>query len=325
MAAQLMTISRLFKFRFDPEYLHDVGYPSDNLSWSTGDVSPAAWVFIFLIIIFAVNILPVRVYGEVEYFFGSLKIIFICGIILFNVIVSAAQLVPHTSNFWTWNNPWGFATDEFVLKVDQDFKPVSTLTGDAGRLVGLWTGVTTVMFSLLGFETIAMTGPENKDLEKWETIKMSSKKLVMRISLLYCLACFTGGLNVPFDDRYLMEARWGSISGGQNSLFVISAVRNGVRGLPQFFNGFFIFSCTSSGISCVYNSSRLLHALASIPEAWPLWAQGWRRRLERTTTQGVPLATVTVSWSIGFLAFLAVQPNSSLVLSIEPSFSLRPC
>ncbi|KAF1817393.1 proline-specific permease [Eremomyces bilateralis CBS 781.70] len=314
MAAQIMTISRLFKFNFDPEYLRDVGYPDETLSWNTGGVSPAAWVFIFLIIIFAVNILPVRIYGEVEYFFGTCKMLFISGIIIFNVIVSAAQLVPHSSNFWTWNNPWGFSTDAFVLKVDSELKPTNALTGDVGRLVGLWTGMTTVMFSLLGFETIAMTGPENKDLEKWETIKMSSKKLVMRVSLLYCLACFTGGLNVPYDDPYLIEARWGSIQGGQNSLFVISAVRNRIRGLPQFLNGFFIFSCTSAAISLVYNSSRLLHALASIPEAWPLWAQSWRRRLERTTSQGVPLATVTVSWSIGFLAFLSVQPNSSLAL-----------
>ena len=118
---------------------------------------------------------------------------------------------------------------------------------------------------------------------------------------------------MPYDDPYLAQASWSSIRGGQNSLFILAAVRNHLRGWPHFFNGFFIFSATTSGINSLYNASRLLHALASIPEAWPLWAHGWRRRLERTTSRGVPLATVIVSWLFGLLAFLTIQDDSALV------------
>lgn len=101
---------------------------------------------------------------------------------------------------------------------------------------------------------------------------------------------------------------------GHNSIFVLAAVRNHIRIWPSIFNGFFIFSATTSGINSLYNSSRLLHALASIPEAWPVWFQNSRRRLERTTGRGVPLATVTVSWCFGLLAFLAIKPFPSVVL-----------
>jgi amino acid permease len=168
--------------------------------------------------------------------------------------------------------------------------------------------LTTCFFAFIGFETIALTAAENKHLEKYETIKMGSKKLTMRISILYILCTLTGGLNVPYDDMMLAETKISSTVGGQNSIFVVAAVRNRLRGWPSFFTGFFIFSGTTSAINAVYNSSRLLHALASIPEAWPFALQNLRRRLEQTTNRGVPLATVCVSWLFGLLAFLGLQP-----------------
>lgn len=316
MAAEIMIVSQLWRFRFDEEYLAEVGYPDKTLGWSTDGNSPAVWVFIFLIVCGLVNLLPVRQYGELEYLFGVLKMLFIIGLIVFNIILSAAQLVPHGNHFWTWNKPYGFASKGFILAVDDNNQPTNMIPGDAGRFVALWTAITTVLFSLIGFETIALSGPENKDLEKYETIKIATKKLTLRITILYVLATFAGGLNVPRGDPYLADAAWNSIRGGQNSLFILSAVRNHLRGWPHFFNGFFIFSATTSGINSLYNASRLLHALASIPEAWPLWAQSWRRRLERTTSRGVPIATVTVSWLVSLLAFLSVRPDSANVLGL---------
>jgi amino acid permease len=313
MAAELMTVSQLWRFHFDEDYLREVGYPKATLGWSTASYSPAVWVFIFYLVVGMLNCLPVRQYGELEYIFGVLKMFFISGLIVFNIILSAAQPVPHGNHFWTWNKPYGFSTNGFVLYVDENNVPTKTIPGDSGRFVALWTAISTVIFSLIGFETIALTGPENKDLEKYETIKIATKKLFIRLTVLYTLATFAAGLNVPMDDKYLAQANWSSIHGGQNSLFILAAVRNHLQGWPNFFNGVFIFSACTSSINSLYNASRLLHALASIPEAWPLWAQAWRRRLERTTSRGVPLATVVVSWMFGLLAFLSVRPNSSKV------------
>ncbi|KAN0079641.1 Amino acid permease/ SLC12A domain containing protein [Elaphomyces granulatus] len=315
MASEIMTVSQLWSFNFQDDYLQKVGYPETGVGWPTGDDSPAVWVFIFLIIIGVANLLPVRLYGELEYFLGVLKITFIIGLIVINMMISALQLVPHGDHFWTWNKPYSFARNGFVLYVDSNNQPTSVLTGDAGRFVALWTAITTVMFSLIGFETIALTGPENRDLEKYEAIKIASKKLTFRLTILYTLATFTVGLNVPYDDPYLAQAAWSSIHGGQNSAFVLACILNHIRGFPGFFNAVFIFSATTSGMNCLYNASRILHALASIPEAWPLWAHGWRKRLERSTTsRGVPMAKVTVSWLFGLLAFLAVTSDASQAL-----------
>lgn len=317
-----MTVSQLFRFHFDESYLRQVGYPDASLSWSTRYDSPAVWVFIFLLIAGLFNLLPVRYYGEMEYIFGVCKITFISGLILFNIILSGLQLVPHGGDhFWTWDRPYGFATDGYVLAVNSTDSPTDVLSGNAGRFVALWTAISSIVFALIGFETIAISGPENRDLEKHETIKIATKKLTIRLTLLYTLAAFAGGLNVPYDDPYLAQAKWNSINGGQNSLFILAAVRNRLRGWPQFFNGFFIFSATTSGINSLYNASRILHALASIPEAWPLWAQSWRRRLERTSSQGVPMATVLVSWLFGLLAFLSIGADSAQVGYLFPPHS----
>jgi amino acid transporter len=186
-------------------------------------------------------------------------------------------------------------------------------SGDLGHFLSLWTAVVVCFFAYVGFETIALTAAENKDLETYETIKMGSRKLTMRISILYIICTFTASLNVPYDDPMLMDIRLSSTLGSQHSIFVIMAVRNHLRGWPSFFTGFFIFSATTSAINAVYNSARLLHALASIPEAWPLSLQKIRKRLEHTSARGVPLGAIAVSWSFGLLAFLALKPFPSVV------------
>jgi len=82
ISAELLAVSQLWKFRFDEQYLADVGYPDSELGWSTEGYSPAVWIFIFLILIGLINLLPVRQYGQLEYIFGVLKIMFISGLIV---------------------------------------------------------------------------------------------------------------------------------------------------------------------------------------------------------------------------------------------------
>lgn len=197
LAAEILAVAQLWKFRFDPEYLKSVNYPNEQLGWSTENYSPAVWVFLFLILIGIINLLPVRQYGQLEYIFGVVKIAFISLLIIFNVIISGMQRVHHGNHFWTWNKPWGFSSDSMVVHPSHDKDPGIVLKGDVGHFLSLWTATAASLFSFVGFETIAITAPENKDLEKHETIKLATKKLTLRITILYVLGTFVGGLNVP--------------------------------------------------------------------------------------------------------------------------------
>jgi amino acid transporter len=174
--------------------------------------------------------------------------------------------------------------------------------------------MTTAIFGMIGVETVAITAAENKDLRTAETVKMSTRKIILRLLVLYTLATFTVGLNVPYNYPMIADHHVIASGYGQNSAFVVSAVLNRVPVLPIVINDFVIFTALSCAINGCYNASRTLHALASDAEAWPDWApvQALRVRLERTS-YGVPHAAVIVSWLFGWLAFLGANPNSAVV------------
>jgi amino acid transporter len=178
----------------------------------------------------------------------------------------------------------------------------------------MFEAMTSCLFGMIGFETVAITAAENKDLRIEETMKIATRKIVLRIITLYTLATFTVGLNVPYTYPLIVDNQVISFGYGQNSAFLISTVLNRMRYWPYFINDFIIFSATTAGANGVYNASRTLHALASIPDAWPDWEpiQSFRRRLERTS-YGVPHAAVICSWMFGFLGFLAGSANSQQV------------
>lgn len=305
LATEIMSITEVFHFHFDPDYLRRFQYPKEQVKWQAGiDTNPAVWVGIFLLIALLVNLLPVRQYGRFEYICGSIKITFLVGLILFNTILNARHKF-HTNRFWTYEDPYGFARKTFTVKK-------YTYTGALAGLTSFWTAMTTTLFSLMGWEIIFFTAAENRDLRKSESLKLATRKITVRVLVLYALCAFTVGLNVPWDDEYLADLTTSGIHGGQNSVFIIAAIRERVKVMPHLFNAFFIFSPLSTAINNLYGASRLLHALASHRDAWPEWPvfESIRSRLE-STRLGVPMNAVFVSWLLGFLAFLSTNKSQA--------------
>ncbi|ERF69015.1 hypothetical protein EPUS_06702 [Endocarpon pusillum Z07020] len=270
VAAEVTAVSQLFKFQFDPSYLAQVGYPEQTLQWGVGlKTNPAVWATILLIIMGVANLLPVRAYGEIEYVIGVCKMLFICMLIILNVVINTASFgTNEPSHFKYYEEPYSFQSQNFTLHGN-------TITGGPGHLASMWTAMTTTMFGMAGFDA---------------SIKLATRKISLRIILLYTLATFTAGLNVPYTDPNL-------------------------KSLAAFLNAFYVFSATSAGINALYLASRLLHALACIPEAWPRWSltMTLRSKLQRTS-YGVPKAAVFASWLFGLLGFLAVKPTSAEIL-----------
>lgn len=51
------------------------------------DLNLAIFISVFLVLILAFNLLPVRLYGELEFFFGILKSLLIVGLIIAGLLV----------------------------------------------------------------------------------------------------------------------------------------------------------------------------------------------------------------------------------------------
>jgi amino acid transporter len=92
IAAELLAITQIMNFQFPEGYLKDRDYPLTTLEWSFGqNTSPSVWVGLFLVTIGLFNCLPVKFFGMIEYVFGCMKIIFITGLIMFNVVLNARK------------------------------------------------------------------------------------------------------------------------------------------------------------------------------------------------------------------------------------------
>ena len=306
VAAQVTAIAQLFQFKFESGYLQKLGYSTEyTIDWKTEHVSPAVFVTLWLFFILAVNLLRVRWYGEIEYCLGVTKMVFFVGLIMFNIIINART----RTYFKYYRYPYGFESKNFTSS-----RGVSH-GGGSGHFAAMGTAMIVTIFSMIGFEAVSITAPENKDLGTGESMKLATRKISLRIILLYSLGAFVAGLNVPYDDAQLSDPSVSVVNNGTHSIFVIAAVRDGVKGFPSFFNAFFIFSATSAGLNALYLSSRLLHALANTPEVWPSWyvSQSLRRRLERTSDSGVPRAAVLTSWLFGWLGMLATEADTAQV------------
>ena len=229
---------------------------------------------------------------------------------MFNIVINAQS---HTG-FRYYQSPWGFVSHSFVTNNGQ------THTGGSAHLAAMWTAMTVSIFSMIGVESVAVTAAEARDPkgeEHQEAIKLATRKISLRVVVLYTLSTFVVGLNVPYNDSNLTNPAINALGNGVSSAFILAAVRNGVTGWPRFFNGFFILSATSAGINALYVSSRLLHALALTKHVWPEWAESIRSRLERTYN-GVPVGGVFTSWLFGLLGYLAVGKTPSKVIFIRP-------
>jgi yeast amino acid transporter len=71
-----------------------------RLVWQVGtEVDNAVWISVFLILVILFNMVPVRVFGELEYIFGCFKLMFITMLITLMFFLSIVQR-KHSPELW---------------------------------------------------------------------------------------------------------------------------------------------------------------------------------------------------------------------------------
>lgn len=68
-------------------------------------VNPGVFITIFLLLILLINYFGIRFFGEFEFWLSSFKVIVICGIILFCLLVATGAVDGNPRGFTYWNNP----------------------------------------------------------------------------------------------------------------------------------------------------------------------------------------------------------------------------
>ncbi|KAI9896802.1 hypothetical protein N3K66_007824 [Trichothecium roseum] len=291
---QLVAVTNIIKFRYDDgtTFLH----------WQTGeDVDHAIWFIVFLVVVTLVNMLPVKAFAELEYVFGSIKMIFIITLILMMVIVDTMN--PRPNAYYSepigtqyWNTPYRFFKQGYQF-VNQQGEEQDEITGSLGTLLGVWSTLINVMFSYVGMEIFAATAAESRALSDSESIKMAARKINIRIITLYSFTVLLASFVVRTDHPML---RGEGQSVGARSLFIIAVVEAGMPAVAHFFNAMFVFSSCTCAINSMYIASRVLHTLALRGQTGPDFIT---RRL-RLCGSGVPIRTVLVTGGMMLIGFM---------------------
>ncbi|KAF7716783.1 Amino acid/polyamine transporter I family protein [Penicillium ucsense] len=189
---------------------------------------------IFLVVVIALNVLSVRVYGEIEYWLSLLKVI---TIVIFIILGIAVNCGGNTEHQYIGGKNWHIDGAPFV-----------------GGIGGFASVFVTASFAYGGTESIAITAGETKNPAK--TLPKVVRNVFWRIILFYMLSILIVGLNVPYNYPGL------SGSSTRTSPFTIVFQQAGSTVAASFINAVIMTSVISAANHALFAGSRLLYTLA---------------------------------------------------------------
>ncbi|HEV7608224.1 MAG TPA: amino acid permease [Steroidobacteraceae bacterium] len=222
-----------------------------------------------------VNLTSARSYGEFEFWFASIKV---AAIIVFIVVLASWLLGVggHESpGFSNLTSQGGFAPHGYPT---------------------VFTGVTTVIFSMCGAEIITVAAAESA--ESGKTMSRLAASVVVRILLFYVLAIFLIVCVLP----------WNAFKSG-DSTFSMVLQHIGIPGAKTIMDCIVltaVLSCLNSG---VYVTARTMFAMADKGDA-PRW-------LTAVNSRQVPARAILLGSAFGFISmFLNVGSDNEHIANL---------
>lgn len=281
------SIGWLYWFSWAITFAIELSVVGQVIQFWTDAVPLAAWIGIFFVILTVLNFFPVKIYGEIEFWCASIKVIAVVGWIIYALcmVCGAGDLGPVGFRYWRHPGPWG--------------PGILVSNVNTGRFLGWLSSLINAAFTYQGTELVGITAGESANPRK--TVPRAINRVFFRILIFYIGSVLFMGMLVPFNDPLLTgESDSGTYI--SSSPFVIAIVNSGTKVLPDIFNAVILTTIISAGNSNIYIGSRLLYALGSSGVG--------PRFLTKTTPNGVPFIGVTITALIGLLGFLSVSSGS---------------
>jgi amino acid transporter len=257
---------------------------------------------VFLVLILAVNFLGTRVFGEMEFWFSSLKVIAIVGLIILGIILMAGGGPNHDPiGFRYWRNPGKFGVWVVHLNTADGIGPFnqvsieggdSFIPGTTGQFLAWFACLIQAAFSFLGTEIIATTFGEAQNPRK--AVPKAIKRVFFRLMVFYVLGIFIIGVLVPYNDPGLLDGSGTAAA----SPFVIAIRNAGIPALPSIINAVVLIAAWSAGNADLYAASRTFYALALEHQVPGIF--------RKCTKRGLPIWAVAITALFGPLCYLNV-------------------
>lgn len=228
------------------------------------------WSASFLVIIFALNILSVKGYGEAEFWFSIIKVATIVIFIVVGLLMIFGIMSGHSG---------GFA---LLTQGDAPFK---------GGLLSIFSVFMVVGFAFQGTEMVGVAAGESENPEK--DMPRSIRQIFWRILLFYVLAIFVIGCLISYKDPNLLSSDVTNIA---VSPFTLVFKHAGFAFAAAAMNAVILTSVLSAGNSSLYVGSRVLWTLAEEGKAPAFF--------KKVNKGGVPTYAILGTTLIGMLCFL---------------------
>ncbi|HEY5803990.1 MAG TPA: D-serine/D-alanine/glycine transporter [Lysobacter sp.] len=193
----------------------------------------APWIpaVMCVVLLLCLNLVTVKLFGEMEFWFALIKIVAICAL-----IVTGLGMVA-----WGFQSPSGHVASLSNLWSDGGLFP----TGIAGFFAGFQIAV----FAFVGIEVVGTTAAETANPER--NLPKAINSIPVRIMLFYVLALVAIMAVTP----------WREVVPGK-SPFVELFVLAGIPAAASLINFVVLTSATSSANSGIFSTSRMLYGLA---------------------------------------------------------------
>jgi len=258
------------------------------IEYWTDAVPTGAWIAIIWVIIVALNIFMVKIFGETEFWFASIKIFAIIGLIIVGIVIFFGGAPNHDRlGFRYWKQD---AFKEYIVG------------GASGRFCGFWNALVRSGFSfIMSPELVTISAGETEAPRR--NIPKATKRFIWRLLFFYIVGSLIIGVIVSSSNPMLMTGS-GNASA---SPFVIGIQNAGIPVLNHIINAAILTSAWSSGNSFLFAGSRTLFSLAVEGEAPKIfkYCNRW----------GVPVYAVGATSVVALLAFLNVSSKSANVFT----------
>lgn len=195
------------------------------------DLAPWIPALLCVILLLSLNLVTVKLFGEMEFWFALIKIIAICAL-----IITGFGLVA-----WGFTSPSGHQASFANLYNDGGMFPMG--------MAGFFAGFQIAVFAFVGIELVGTTAAETADPER--NLPKAINSIPVRIIVFYVLALIAIMAVTP----------WREVVPGK-SPFVELFVLAGIPAAASLINFVVLTSATSSANSGIFSTSRMMYGLA---------------------------------------------------------------
>ncbi|MCI2062514.1 MAG: amino acid permease [Eubacteriaceae bacterium] len=235
--------------------------------------SSTMWSMIFLTIMLGLNLLPIKGFGESEYWLSEIKVVAVIIFIIIGSLMIAGIINGNHMGFGNW-----------TLSHENDKAPF--INGAQGIL----SSFLVAGFSFCNVEMVAISAAESKD--PGADVPKTISGVYLKILIFYIATLVIIGTLIPFSDARLLNTSLNNIA---SSPFVIIFNAAGFKAAASVMNVVIITALLTSGNASIYAASRMLFAMGENHLAPKYFA--------KVNKHNVPVRGVVVTVMIGCVAF----------------------